>query len=150
MAVQTKICGVKTPDTLEAAVEAGARFVGFVFYSRSPRHVEIDVARQLALMLPTGVRGVGLFVDPTDEDLECVLGRVQLDMIQLHGNEFRAGLPALYRAVFSPRISRPAHFLPAQNAVRQKWCTFPSGTPGIARRRPWCNRHQRRFHGTKA
>jgi len=85
--VQVKICGIKTPETLEAAAQNGARFVGFVFYPPSPRSVEADTAKELALMLPTGVKGVGLFVDPTDDQLEAVLGKVQLDMIQLHGEE---------------------------------------------------------------
>ncbi len=85
--VQVKICGIKTPDVLEAAVYAGARFIGFVFYPPSPRHVEADTAKELSLMLPTGVRSVGLFVDPTDEQLDAVLGIVPLDMIQLHGSE---------------------------------------------------------------
>lgn len=84
---QVKICGIKTPEMLRVAAAEGARFIGFVFYPPSPRHVEIDTAKELALMLPTGVRGVGLFVDPTDEALEAVLGKVQLDMIQLHGSE---------------------------------------------------------------
>ena len=62
MAVQVKICGIKTPEALSASVEAGARFIGFVFYPPSPRHVEIDIAFELVQMLPTGVRAVGLFV----------------------------------------------------------------------------------------
>lgn len=85
--IQVKICGIKTPDILEAAVSAGARFIGFVFYPPSPRHVGADTAKELSLMLPTGVRSVGLFVDPTDEQLDDVLGIVPLDMIQLHGSE---------------------------------------------------------------
>lgn len=87
MTTQTKICGIKTPEALSAAIEAGARYIGFVFYPPSPRHIEIDTARELAIILPTGVRVVGLFVDPTDEKLDSVLGKVQLDMIQLHGEE---------------------------------------------------------------
>lgn len=87
MTPSVKICGVKTPDALSAAAHNGARFIGFVFYPPSPRHIDIDSARELALMLPTGVRGVGLFVDPTDDQLNAVLGKVQLDMIQLHGDE---------------------------------------------------------------
>ena len=87
MSVQTKICGIKTPEALRAAVDVGARFIGFVFYPPSPRYVEVDTAKELALMLPTGVRSVGLFVDPSDDELDAVLGRVQLDMIQLHGKE---------------------------------------------------------------
>ncbi len=82
-----KICGIKDPQNLTAAVQSGARFVGFVFYPPSPRHVEVDTAKELALKLPTGVRGVGLFVNPTDEQLQNVLGKVQLDIIQLHGDE---------------------------------------------------------------
>lgn len=85
--MKAKICGIKTPEALSAACENGARFIGFVFFPPSPRHVAIDTAKELALMLPTGVRAVGLFVDPTDEQLEAVLGHVQLDMIQLHGSE---------------------------------------------------------------
>lgn len=84
---QVKICGIKTPDILQIAAGAGARFIGFVFYQPSPRYIEVDTAKELALMLPTGVRGVGLFVDPSDEELESVLGKVQLDVIQLHGSE---------------------------------------------------------------
>ncbi len=82
-----KICGLSDPKNLTAAIDTGARFIGFVFYPPSPRHVEINTAKELALMIPTGVRAVGLFVDPTDEQLTETLGKVQLDMIQLHGNE---------------------------------------------------------------
>lgn len=85
--MQAKICGIKTPEALNAAVQGGVRFVGFVFYPRSPRHVEIDIAKELSMMLPTGVRSVALFVDPSDAELEAVLGKVQIDMIQLHGCE---------------------------------------------------------------
>ncbi len=84
---QVKICGIKTPDTLDAAVSGGARFVGFVFYPPSPRHVDKDTAKELVMNLPTGVRSVGLFVDPSDEELDNVLGYVSLDMVQLHGSE---------------------------------------------------------------
>lgn len=83
----TKICGIKTPEALQAAVRGGTRFVGFVFFPPSPRHVVIDTAKALALMLPTGVRSVGLFVDPADAQLDAATERVQLDMIQLHGAE---------------------------------------------------------------
>lgn len=87
MTIQTKICGIKTPEALAAACQAGARYLGFVFYPLSPRYVEPDIAKELVYAVPTGVRSVGLFVDPSDVVLEHVLGRVQLDMIQLHGEE---------------------------------------------------------------
>lgn len=82
-----KICGIRTPEILKTCIEAGSDFVGLVFYPASPRHIEIDTAKELALQIPTGVRSVGLFVDPTDKQLESALGHVPLDMIQLHGNE---------------------------------------------------------------
>jgi len=85
--VDVKICGLTTPDAVRATVEGGARAAGFVFYPPSPRAIGPDSAAQLARLLPTGVRAVGLFVDPTDADLEAIVGRVPLDMLQLHGNE---------------------------------------------------------------
>lgn len=87
MAIEVKICGVSTPEAIRAAVEGGARYVGFVFYPKSPRAVTPELARQLALTIPTGIRAVGLFVDPDDDLLERVLGTVPLDLIQLHGSE---------------------------------------------------------------
>lgn len=87
MSTAVKICGLSEPETLRAACENGARFVGFVFYPPSPRAVTIDTAYELARQVPTGVRSVGLFVDPSDVFLDQVTGAVQLDMIQLHGNE---------------------------------------------------------------
>lgn len=101
MKLQVKICGVRTPEAITAAVRGGARYVGFVFYPRSPRSIEPNLAAELARTVPTGVRAVGLFVDPDDAFLESVLGRVPLDMIQLHGSEtpervaeIRQGFPA--------------------------------------------------------
>ncbi len=82
-----KICGITTPEAMTAAIEGGARFVGLVFYPKSPRAVDIEIATYLARYVPTGVRAVGLFVDPDDETLERTLSNVQLDMVQLHGHE---------------------------------------------------------------
>ncbi|MDR6291512.1 MULTISPECIES: phosphoribosylanthranilate isomerase [Inquilinus] len=87
MSIDTKICGIRTPEVLEAAAKHGARWVGFNFYPPSPRSVAPDLGAELARMVPTGLRSVGLFVDPADDELEAVLGRVPLDMIQLHGGE---------------------------------------------------------------
>lgn len=87
MSVAVKICGLSEPDTLRAAVTGGARYVGFVFYPPSPRAVAPAMAGELARLVPTGVRSVGLFVDPDDAFLEHVIGQVPLDVIQLHGSE---------------------------------------------------------------
>lgn len=85
--IKVKICGLSTPETITAAIEAGTDFVGLVFYPPSPRHVDIDVAKYLASFIPPNVKKVGLFVDPTNQELEQILNNVQLDCVQLHGDE---------------------------------------------------------------
>ena len=85
--IKAKICGVSDPAAVNAAVEGGAGFVGFVFFPPSPRYVAPPQAADLARLLPTAVRSVGLFVDPTDELLEQVTGQVPFDLLQLHGKE---------------------------------------------------------------
>ncbi|WP_448202771.1 phosphoribosylanthranilate isomerase [Azospirillum sp. sgz302134] len=87
MTVQVKICGLSEPESLHAAVSGGARYVGFVFYPASPRYVTPSMAAELARLVPTGVRTVGLFVDPDDDFLEHVVSQVPFDLIQLHGKE---------------------------------------------------------------
>ena len=82
-----KICGLTEPAGLAAAVAAGARYVGFVFFAKSPRHVSPEQAADLAAQVPLGIAKVGLFVDPDDALLRAVLDKVPLDMIQLHGAE---------------------------------------------------------------
>ncbi|HZB53808.1 MAG TPA: phosphoribosylanthranilate isomerase [Reyranella sp.] len=88
MSVEAKICGLSTADTLDAAVAAGARFVGFVTYPRSPRHVASnDVLKALGARVPKGVIRTGLFVDPDDALLDERLATGAIDLLQLHGAE---------------------------------------------------------------
>ncbi len=87
MPVSVKICGLTEPESLHAAVSGGARYVGFVFYPPSPRSIAPSMAAELARLVPTGVRTVGLFVDPDDDFLEHVVTQVPFDLIQLHGKE---------------------------------------------------------------
>ncbi|MBL6952628.1 MAG: phosphoribosylanthranilate isomerase [Alphaproteobacteria bacterium] len=103
MPVAAKICGLKDPVAIDAAVRGGASYVGLVFYPRSPRAVTPARARELAALVPPAVKKVGLFVDPDDALLETVLAQVPLDMIQLHGGE-SPGRVAEIRA----RITLPA------------------------------------------
>ena len=84
---QVKICGLRRPDHIAAAAEAGARYVGLVFFPKSPRAVSIGEAADLAAHVPVGVARVGLFVDPDDALLDETLARVPLDIVQLHGSE---------------------------------------------------------------
>jgi len=113
MSVAVKICGLTTPEALDAAVADGARYVGLVFYPPSPRAVAPELARQLARRVPTGVRVVGLFVEPDDETLESVVGQVPLDVLQLHGDERPARVAEIRAAFAIPvmkaiRVAEPA------------------------------------------
>jgi phosphoribosylanthranilate isomerase len=86
--VEAKICGLSTPETVDAAVAGGARWVGFVTYPRSPRHVTSnDVLKALGARVPKSVGRVGLFVDPDDALLDSRLATGAVDMLQLHGAE---------------------------------------------------------------
>ena len=64
--VEAKICGLSTPDTVDAAVKFGAQYVGFVTYPRSPRHISTETMRALGARVPRTVVRVGLFVDPDE------------------------------------------------------------------------------------
>ncbi|MFD1341360.1 phosphoribosylanthranilate isomerase [Litorisediminicola beolgyonensis] len=86
-AVRVKICGLTDAASVRAASEAGAAYLGFVFFPKSPRNVDISQARALCADVPAGRAKVGLFVSPEDALLEAVLAEVPLDMIQLHGEE---------------------------------------------------------------
>ena len=87
MTVEAKICGLSTPEAIDAAVAGGARWVGFATYPRSPRHVSTETLRALGARVPKNVGRVGLFVDPDDDLLDERLASGALDMLQLHGEE---------------------------------------------------------------
>jgi len=86
MRVQTKICGLSTPETLDAAVRHGASHVGFVFFAKSPRNLDPDQAAALIRRVPGHVQKVGVFVDPDDALLDRAIA-AGLTAIQLHGDE---------------------------------------------------------------
>lgn len=88
MTVAAKICGLSTEAAVEAAVEGGAAFVGFVFYPPSPRSVAPARAGELARLVPSSVRRVALFVDADDTMIGTVLDAVPtIDILQFHGAE---------------------------------------------------------------
>lgn len=88
MTVEAKICGLSTPETVDAAVAAGAQYVGFVTFPASPRHVaSVEALRVLGSRVPAGVVRVGLFVDPDDALLDARLASGAIDLLQLHGRE---------------------------------------------------------------
>lgn len=85
--IRVKMCGLRTADDIAAAAEAGAQYVGLVFFAKSPRAVSIEEAAALAVDVPLGVAKVALVVNADDAFLDELTARVPLDMLQLHGSE---------------------------------------------------------------
>ena len=85
--VSVKICGLATVDDVRACADAGANYIGLVFFEKSPRNITIPAARELALAAPLGLAKVALVVNSSDAELDAITGTVPLDMLQLHGRE---------------------------------------------------------------
>jgi phosphoribosylanthranilate isomerase len=92
-----KICGLSTPETLSAALAAGADMVGFVFFERSPRHVSLPQAAALGGQVGGSARKVALTVDADDEALDAISRALRPDILQLHGRETPARVSAVKR-----------------------------------------------------
>ena len=157
-----KICGVNSPVALDAAVSAGADMLGFVFFPPSPRALSPAGAAALASLDTGEAERIGLFVDPSDEEVEAALSALPLEVLQLHGSETpercaavraRFGLPVMKAlgvaspsdldalADYAPAVDRflldakpPAGAeLPGGNAAAFDW----SLVAGRAVPRPW-------------
>ncbi len=102
MAVRAKICGVRQPEVLHAAVAHGAAAIGLVFFPRSPRNVSAGEAARLAAAVPPETTVVGLFVDPSNDALDTMLETVRLDLLQLHGSESPARVAEIKRRTARP------------------------------------------------
>ncbi len=85
--IRVKICGLTRPEDMRAAVDAGAGYVGLVFFPKSPRHVTPAQAAALSGLVPPGVAKVALTVNASDAELDALLAEVPLDILQLHGKE---------------------------------------------------------------
>ena len=102
MTVEAKICGLSTGETVDAAVGFGARYVGFVTYPKSPRHISTETMRELGARVPKSVMRIGLFVDPDDALLDEKLATGALDMLQLHGAETPERVAAIRQRTGKP------------------------------------------------
>jgi phosphoribosylanthranilate isomerase len=87
MPLTVKICGLSTPETLDAALDAGADMVGFMFFPASPRHLSIGAARDLGVRVKGRAMKVAVSVDADDAMLENCIEAVRPDLLQLHGRE---------------------------------------------------------------
>lgn len=104
MSVRVKICGLRDRAGVDAAAAAGAAYVGFVFFAKSPRALTLAAARDLAPEVPVGIAKVALVVDADDDLIDAIARDIAIDMFQLHGAETparvaevraRTGLPVM-------------------------------------------------------
>lgn len=99
MRTRVKICGITRVEDARAAAAAGADAIGLVFYRPSPRYVEPERARDIALRTPPFVATVAVFVNPSREEVEQVIGECGVTLLQFHGDEspeFCAGFSRPY------------------------------------------------------
>ncbi|TWC82429.1 phosphoribosylanthranilate isomerase [Rhizobium sp. SJZ105] len=82
-----KICGLKTPEALERAVRRGASHVGFIFFEKSPRNIEPDIAGRLAEAARGAAKVVAVTVNAENDDLDEIVDLLRPDILQLHGSE---------------------------------------------------------------
>ncbi len=92
MSLLVKICGLSTRETLEAALDAGADMVGFVFFPPSPRHISLETGRDLGRQVKRRALKVALTVDADDATLDNIMDALSPDILQLHGKESVARL----------------------------------------------------------
>lgn len=97
-----KICGLKTSEALEAAISAGADMAGFVFFPKSPRHIDLDASHALGKMAAGRIKKVALLVDAADEAIQAVVAALQPDILQLHGRESPERVNAIQAAFGLP------------------------------------------------
>lgn len=85
--VRVKVCGLSTPQDVDCVARSGAAYAGFVFFAKSPRHVSLETAANLASLVPAGLCKVALTVNADDAALDALVQAVPIDMLQLHGQE---------------------------------------------------------------
>lgn len=113
MSVQTKICGIRTPDAVAAALAGRAAFLGFMFFDKSPRNLEPEAAWRLAQPIRGKAKVVAVMVDPSDADVDRIAEVLQPDLIQLHGRE----TPARARAIGQRTGAGVIRALPVSDAA---------------------------------
>ena len=100
MTAKVKICGINDPVAFDAAIQAGADWVGFVFFPPSPRFVTPAEAAKLSGRIVGGPPRVGLFVNPTDDEIASTLDEIRLDVLQIYGAPDFSALLTLLCMVF--------------------------------------------------
>ena len=140
MSLIVKICGLNSPDALDAALEAGADFTGFVFFEPSPRNLSFDQARTLASRVKNRAKKVALTVDADDATFERIVETLRPDILQLHGHETpgrvsdlkrRYGLPVMKALPVEAKLDLK---LVGDYAAVADWLLFDARAPREATR----------------
>ena len=135
-----KICGLSTQDTLDAALDAGADMVGFVFFEKSPRHLSLPLAGALGRDVEGRAKKVALTVNASDDEIDVIALTLRPDFLQLHGQETpervaaikeRYGLPVL--KVFGIAGAEDLAAMPAYEGVAD-WLMLDAKPPKDAAR----------------
>jgi phosphoribosylanthranilate isomerase len=147
--VIVKICGITRPEDAEAAVAAGADWIGLNFWPRSRRFVTVERALEIAAVVPGDVKKVGVFVDAPAPAVEETARRVGLDWVQLHGDE-----DAEYCAKFAGRCVRAlrvaaATDLAAIETVPAEMFLLDAPSPGSGRTFDWSLARAAKSYGKK-
>lgn len=142
MRTRVKICGITRASDVQAAAEAGADALGLVFYPPSPRFLALEQARALRRTVPPFVSAVALFVNPSAEEVERVLERVQPDALQFHGEETpefcaRFGVPYIKACRVRPGVDLLEYWRPFSGASGWLADAYVEGYGGAGARFDW-------------
>ncbi|MBC7944667.1 MAG: phosphoribosylanthranilate isomerase [Burkholderiales bacterium] len=135
MPCAVKICGITSRDDASAAVDLGARALGFVFYRASPRYISATHAAEIIRALPPFVTSVGLFVNAQEDEVRSVLDQAALDLLQFHGEESpdfcaRFGIPYIKAARVQAGMDLLQYALRFSTAKALLLDAFVNGTHG--------------------
>jgi len=118
--IRVKICGITRAEDAQAAVAAGADYLGFIFYEKSPRYIAPEKAAEIIAGLTGEVKKVGVFVNASIPEIFDVMAQCRLDMIQLHGDE-----PEAFAAQFPrSRVWKAVHMTDSDDIGR--WRSYPA------------------------
>jgi phosphoribosylanthranilate isomerase len=131
-ALWIKICGLRTPEAIDAAAGAGADAVGFVFHGNSPRNVSLDDARVLQQAVPAGIERVAVFLHPSQALLDAVLAAIEPHWVQTDASDL-AGL----RLPTGQRVLPVLRGGPAHAGALPPRCLFESSSSGTGERADW-------------
>jgi phosphoribosylanthranilate isomerase len=87
MTIKIKVCGMRNPSNIEELVKLNPDYIGFIFYPKSKRYIGTSLPEEIWSIIPASIPKVGVFVDESIDNIIELIGKIRLDIVQLHGNE---------------------------------------------------------------